>query len=59
MKKLQRKIKHFEDLELIMEAEYPVIEELEDKLLTERVSVLQSAFNLGISRWKDHPSVRS
>lgn len=59
MKKMQRKIKHFEDLEEIMEAEYPVIEELEDKLLMERVSVLQSAFDLGISRWKDYPSVRS
>ncbi|XP_050937437.1 SWI/SNF complex subunit SWI3A isoform X2 [Cucumis melo] len=59
MKKMQRKIKHFEDLELIMETEYPVIEELEDKLLMERVSVLQSAFDLGIPRWKDYPSVRS
>ncbi|CAK9330316.1 unnamed protein product [Citrullus colocynthis] len=59
MKKMQRKIKHFEDLELIMETECPVIEELEDKLLMERVSVLQSAFDLGISRWKDYPSVRS
>lgn len=59
MKKMQRKIKHFEDLELIMETEYPVIEELEDELLMERVSVLQSAFDLGIPRWKDYPSVRS
>lgn len=59
MKKMHRKIKHFEDLELIMETECPVIEELEDKLLMERVSVLQSAFDLGISRWKDYPSVRS
>lgn len=42
-----------------MEAEYPLIEELEDKLLMERVSVLQSAFSLGITRWKDYPSIRS
>ncbi|XP_038880615.1 SWI/SNF complex subunit SWI3A [Benincasa hispida] len=59
IKKMQCKVKHFEDLELIMETECPVFEELEDKLLMERVSVLQSAFDLGISRWKDYPSVRS
>ncbi|XP_040987054.1 SWI/SNF complex subunit SWI3A [Juglans microcarpa x Juglans regia] len=58
MKKLHQKIKHFEDLELIMEKEYTEMEELKDCLLAERIGVLQKAINAGISRWRDH-SVKS
>ncbi|KAG7954208.1 hypothetical protein I3843_11G004400 [Carya illinoinensis] len=58
MKKLHHKIKHFEDLELIMEKEYAEMEELKDCLLAERIGVLQKAINAGISRWRDH-SVKS
>ncbi|PON77235.1 Otx2 transcription factor [Parasponia andersonii] len=59
MKKLHCKIKHFEDLEVIMKKKYAVMEEIEDILLAERISVLQKAFKDGIPRWKDHPFVKS
>lgn len=59
MKKLHQKIKHFDDLELIMEKEYAEIEDLKDSLLAERIEVLQRAVNAGISRWRDHFVVKS
>lgn len=59
MKKLHQKIKHFDDLELIMEKEYTEIEDLKDSLLAERIEVLQRAVNAGISRWRDHFAVKS
>lgn len=59
MKKLHRKIKHFEDLELIMEKEHAEMEELEDSLLVERIGVLHKTVNAGISRWRDHSVVKS
>jgi len=59
MKKLHQKIKHFDDLELIMEKEYTEIEDLKDSLLAERIEVLQRAVNAGICRWRDHFAVKS
>ncbi|KAJ7957214.1 SWI/SNF complex subunit SWI3A [Quillaja saponaria] len=56
--KMQHKIKHFEDLELLMEKEYSEIEEQKESLLEERVDVLQRTFSAGISRWKDFPSIK-
>ncbi|CAA3032892.1 SWI SNF complex subunit SWI3A [Olea europaea subsp. europaea] len=59
MKKLKRKMKYFDELELIMEKENAHIEELEESLVADRLNVLQRIFNAGISRWKDHASVKS
>ncbi|KAH6831567.1 hypothetical protein C2S53_018983 [Perilla frutescens var. hirtella] len=54
LKKLQRKVKYFEDLEQIMENENAQLEELEESLITERLDVLQRVFDAGISRSKEH-----
>ncbi|KAM6570357.1 hypothetical protein CsatB_018342 [Cannabis sativa] len=59
MKKLNCKIKHFEDLEVMMKKKHAEMEEMEEILLEERIDVLQKAFTAGIPRWKDHPSVKS
>ncbi|XP_062115887.1 SWI/SNF complex subunit SWI3A [Humulus lupulus] len=59
MKKLHCKIKHFEDLEVMMKKKHAEMEEMEDILLEERINVLQQAFTAGIPRWKDHPIVKS
>ncbi|KAF5732232.1 SWI/SNF complex subunit SWI3A isoform X2 [Tripterygium wilfordii] len=52
MKKLHRKIRHFEDLELIMEKEYAEMEQEKECIIAERIDVLQKTFNAGISMWK-------
>lgn len=59
MKKLHQKAKHFEDLETIMEKEFDEMEELKGSLLAERIGVLQRVVKAGISRWRDHSSVKS
>ena len=56
---MQHKVKHFEDLEMMMEMEHAEMEELKESLLSDRINVLQGTFNAGISRWKDYPSVKS
>ena len=52
LKKLQDKVKHFEDLELIMENENTQLEEAEQSLIMERLDVLQRAFDAGIPKSK-------
>lgn len=63
LKKLQNKVKHLEELERIMEKQSDQIEGFEEYLLTERMSVLEEIFQLGISSWKDQlplkPSIAS
>lgn len=59
MKKLHSKLKHFEDLELIRKKECAQIEEVEDILVEERINILQRTFDSGVSRWRDHPSLKS
>lgn len=59
MKKLHCKIKHFEDLEMIMKKKHAEMEELEDFLISERICVLQRAMSAGIPRWRDHSYVKS
>ncbi|XP_059645490.1 SWI/SNF complex subunit SWI3A [Cornus florida] len=59
LKKLHRKIKHFEHLELIMEKEYAQVVELEESVTAERINVLQKVFNAGISIWRDNTLVKS
>lgn len=56
IEKLQRKTKHFEELELLMEKEHAEMEELKNSVLTERIDVLQKTFSAGVPRWKDYPS---
>lgn len=53
LKKLQGKVKHFEDLEQIMENENAELEEAEESLIVERLGVLQRVFDAGISRSKE------
>ncbi|KAF3437549.1 hypothetical protein FNV43_RR20304 [Rhamnella rubrinervis] len=59
MKKLHCKIKHFEDLEMIMKKKHAEMEEVEDFLISERICVLQRAMSAGIPRWRDHSYVKS
>jgi len=58
MKKLQRKFKHFDELELIMEKEHTQLEDLKESLIAEQMNVLQRVFSSGIPRWRDHTSVK-
>ncbi|KAJ6410454.1 hypothetical protein OIU84_007240 [Salix udensis] len=58
MKKLHHKIKHFDDLELIMEKEYAELDELTESLTEERIDVLQRAIRAGISKLRDHASIK-
>ncbi|KAM7483474.1 hypothetical protein LguiB_008057 [Lonicera macranthoides] len=58
LKKLKYKMKHIEDLEVIMEKEREQMEKVEESILEERMNVLQRIFNAGISRWRDHTSVK-
>ncbi|MCI40258.1 SWI/SNF complex subunit SWI3A-like [Trifolium medium] len=59
MEKLQQKVKHFDELELLMEKEHAELEELKDSILTERIDVLRRTFKSGIAKWKDYPCVKS
>ncbi|KAJ4728825.1 SWI/SNF complex subunit SWI3A [Melia azedarach] len=54
LKKLQSKVKYFEDLEMIMEEEYTEMMELKECLVEERIDVLQRALNAGVSKWRDY-----
>ncbi|PIN23586.1 Chromatin remodeling factor subunit [Handroanthus impetiginosus] len=58
LKKLQRKIKYFEDLEVIMEKEHAQLEELEESLVAQRLNVLQGIFNAGINKSKENTSAK-
>lgn len=58
MKKVHDKIKYFEQLEHIMEKEYAEIDGLKGLVVSERISILQKALNAGISRWRDHFSLK-
>ncbi|KAJ4850119.1 hypothetical protein Tsubulata_000590 [Turnera subulata] len=59
LKKVQCKIKHFDDLESIMEKEYAELDELKESLIEERIEVLQRVLGAGISKWRAHISARS
>ncbi|KMS97685.1 hypothetical protein BVRB_5g124700 isoform A [Beta vulgaris subsp. vulgaris] len=54
VKKLQRKLKYFEDLEQIMEKEHALLEESKDDIIAQRVATLRVLFSTGISRPRDH-----
>ncbi|XP_008796581.2 SWI/SNF complex subunit SWI3A [Phoenix dactylifera] len=54
MRKIQYKIKHFKELEFIMEKEYTLIQQMKESLLDKWVEVIQQIFQAGIPRWKDN-----
>ncbi|KAL5717373.1 hypothetical protein ACHQM5_010386 [Ranunculus cassubicifolius] len=56
LRKMEYKVKHFEELESIMDKEYTQIQEIKETLMAERIDVLRSGFHAGIPRWKDHSS---
>ncbi|THU47375.1 hypothetical protein C4D60_Mb09t14830 [Musa balbisiana] len=53
LRKIQCKIKHFEELEFMMEHEYTLLQKEKESTLEEWVMVLQQAFQAGIPRWSD------
>lgn len=59
MKKIQCKIKHFKELEFIMEKEYTLIQQMKESILDKWVGVIQQIFQAGIPRWKDHAFPKS
>ncbi|KAL6584362.1 hypothetical protein OROMI_003651 [Orobanche minor] len=58
LKKLRRKMKKFEDLELIMKNEYTQLEELEESLVAQRLNALQMIFTAGVTKSKEHASTK-
>lgn len=59
VKKLQRKMKHVEAMNLMMEKQHGQMKDLEESLVTERMDIVQKIFSAGVSRWRDHASVKS
>ncbi|KAB2000190.1 hypothetical protein ES319_D12G215400v1 [Gossypium barbadense] len=59
LKKLNSKIKHCEDAELLMEKEYAAIEGLKEYILGERINILRTTYNTGTSKLLEHSSVQS
>ncbi|KAK3142284.1 hypothetical protein QOZ80_4BG0344620 [Eleusine coracana subsp. coracana] len=53
LKKIQYKIKHFEELEAIMDQEYTTIQEIKGSLINDWLNVLGQAFQAGISLPRD------
>lgn len=47
-------MKHFEELESIMEKEYANIQQQKESILEEWITVLQESVRAGIPRWRDH-----
>ncbi|XP_050225949.1 SWI/SNF complex subunit SWI3A [Mercurialis annua] len=53
-KKLQYKMKNFDNLEVIMEKEHAELEDLKESLMEERIDVVQKAIAAGLSKWREH-----
>uniref|UniRef100_A0A0A9G4S9 ATSWI3A n=1 Tax=Arundo donax TaxID=35708 RepID=A0A0A9G4S9_ARUDO len=53
LRKIQYKIKHFEELELIMDQEYTTIQQIKGSLVNEWLKVLGQAFRSGMSLPRD------
>ncbi|XP_073035564.1 SWI/SNF complex subunit SWI3A [Primulina eburnea] len=58
LRKVHRKTKYLDDLESIMEKEGPLIQELEESLVAERLQVLQKICSAGINKTKEPSSVK-
>jgi SWI/SNF related-matrix-associated actin-dependent regulator of chromatin subfamily C len=53
LRKIQYKIKHFEELELIMDQEYTTIQEIKESLIKDWLKVLKRAFETGAPIQRD------
>ncbi|KQJ83169.1 hypothetical protein BRADI_5g13510v3 [Brachypodium distachyon] len=53
LRKIQYKIKHFEELELIMDQEYNTIQQIKESLINEWLKVLEQAFQAGVPIQRD------
>ncbi|KAF8703472.1 hypothetical protein HU200_032279 [Digitaria exilis] len=53
LRKMQYKIKHFEELESVMEQEYTIIQQMKLSLLNEWLKVLEQAYRSGMSLPRD------
>jgi SWI/SNF related-matrix-associated actin-dependent regulator of chromatin subfamily C len=53
LRKIQYKIKHFEELESIMDQEYTAIQEIKGSLINEWLKVLGQAIQAGVSLRRD------
>ncbi|KAH9329428.1 hypothetical protein KI387_001536, partial [Taxus chinensis] len=49
LKKMYLKIRHFEEIETIMEKEYSLMEQIKELLLTERMHIIRETLNYGFS----------
>ncbi|KAK1566878.1 hypothetical protein Q3G72_005298 [Acer saccharum] len=58
LQKLHCKIKHFDDLELIMDKEYAEMLDLKECIVEQRIDVLQRAFIAGVSKWRDQTYIK-
>jgi SWI/SNF related-matrix-associated actin-dependent regulator of chromatin subfamily C len=54
MRKIQYKMKHFSELEAMMDQEYDLIQQEKRSLVREWVVLLRQAFQTGVPRWKDN-----
>ncbi|XP_039001354.1 SWI/SNF complex subunit SWI3A-like [Hibiscus syriacus] len=59
LKKLQSKVKHCEDAELLMEKEYAAIDEFKEHILGERINILRTTHNTGTAKLLEPSSVQS
>ncbi|KAG0526298.1 hypothetical protein BDA96_06G133900 [Sorghum bicolor] len=53
LRKMQYKIKHFEELESVMDQEYTTIQQMKGSLMNEWLKVLEHAFRAGVSLPRD------
>lgn len=47
-------MKHFSELEAMMEQEYDLLQQQKKSLVKEWVDLLRQAFHTGVPRWKDN-----
>ncbi|KAK1293792.1 SWI/SNF complex subunit SWI3A [Acorus calamus] len=59
LKKVQYKMKHYEELKLIMEKEYNHIQQLKESTFADWLDVLKQTFDAGLMRWRDHSFAKS
>jgi SWI/SNF related-matrix-associated actin-dependent regulator of chromatin subfamily C len=53
LRKMQYKIKHFEELDSLMDQEYTAIQQMKGSLMNEWIKVLEHAFRAGVSLPRD------
>nr|XP_015636725.1 SWI/SNF complex subunit SWI3A [Oryza sativa Japonica Group] len=58
LKKIQYKIKHFEELELIMDQEYATLQQMKSSLVDEWQKVLKRAFETGVPISRDEVLIK-